>query len=208
MQTTPTAKPLLIVTVGPPGSGKSFFARQFAETFNAPLISFDEIRSELFNDISYTADEDIIVARIAGLHLRELFKTKKTIVIDGGHNPKVSRMELSKIARTQGYSVLNIWVQTDERTARTRATRRSSKNSFDVYNRALSDQEFEIHAKKFTPPSQQEVFVVISGRHTYAAQARTVLKKMVVPHEAPKVTPQQRPQPQQPNPGRRTLSIN
>ena len=204
MQSASLAKPLLIVTIGPPGAGKSFFARQFAESFNAPLVSFDEIRAELFNDISYTNDEDLIVARVAGLQLRELLRTKKSIVIDGGHNPKISRLELSRIAREKGYSVLNVWVQTDERTARSRATKRTAATQAASFNRPLSDHEFETHAKKFTPPNQQEVYVVISGRHTYPAQARTVLKKMIPNHEP--AQPKERPaSPQQ---GRRTLSIN
>ena len=114
MSTLKPARPLMLVTIGHPGAGKSFFARQFADTFRAPLISFDEIRHELFNEISHSSDEDIIVARGAGLQLRELLKTKRTILIDGGHNPKISRIELAKLAREAGYSVLYVWVQTDE----------------------------------------------------------------------------------------------
>lgn len=204
MQNLATAKPLLIVTIGHPGAGKSFFARQFAETFNAPLISFDEIRSELFNELTYTADEDIIVARVAGLQLRELFKTKKTIVIDGGHNPKVSRIELKKIAKLRGYDVLNVWVQTDKQTSYNRATRRSKRNQRDSLNRSLNDQEFTASASKFTPPSEQEAFVVISGKHTYPTQARIVLKKMIPSHETKVSTAPERPQ----TSSRRSLTIN
>lgn len=207
MQNLATAKPLLVVTIGHPGAGKSFFARQFAETFNAPLISFDEIRSELFNDITYTPDEDVIVARVAGLQLRELFKTKKTVIIDGGHNPKISRTELRKVARQQGYDVLNVWVQTDKQTSYNRATRRNPKNERDSLNRSLNDQEFVGQSGKFTPPSDQEVFVVISGKHTYPTQARIVLKKMVPPHENKETAPAPRPQ-SSPNTGRRIVSIS
>lgn len=203
MQSLTTARPLLIVAIGHPGAGKSFFARQFAETFNAPLISFDEIRSELFNELTYTSDEDIIVARVAGLQLRELFKTKKTVVIDGGHNPKVSRIELKKIAKQHGYDVLNVWVQTDKQTSYNRATRRKGNSDRDSFNRSLSDQEFVAHTGKFTPPSEQETFVVISGKHTYPAQARTVLKKMIPSHESKPTNPVR-----QQTAGRRTLSIN
>ena len=70
MSTLKPARPLMLVTIGHPGAGKSFFARQFADTFRAPLISFDEIRHELFNEISHSSDEDIIVARVAGLQLQ------------------------------------------------------------------------------------------------------------------------------------------
>lgn len=204
MQNLATSKPLLIVTIGHPGSGKSFFARQFAETFNAPLISFDEIRSELFNELTYTSDEDIIVARIAGLQLRELFKTKKTIIMDGGHNPKVSRTELKRVAKQHGYDVLNVWVQTDKQTSYNRATRRSKRNERDQFNRSLNDQEFVAHTNKFTPPNEQEIFVVISGKHTYPTQARIVLKKMIPSHESKPAVPPARPH----NTGRRTLTIN
>ncbi len=177
------------MTIGPPGVGKSFFARQFAETFNAPLISFDEIRYELFNEIAYTSDEDIIVARVAGLQLRELLRTKKTIIIDGGHNPKISRTELEKVVKKSGYDVLNIWVQADEKTARTRSTRRSQAREEDRYNRSLSDDEFASHARKFTAPTRYESVVVISGRHTYPSQARTVLKRLAGNHENTQTTP-------------------
>lgn len=204
MNNASASRPLILVTIGPPGGGKSFFARQFTETFGAPLISFDEIRYELFNDVTYTPDEDIIVARVAGLQLRELMKTKKTILIDGGHNPKVSRVELAKVARANGYGVMNIWVQTDERTARVRSTRRG-RGKHDQFNRALSDAEFESQAKKFTPPSKFEPYVVISGRHTYNSQARIVLKKMIPENET---TTETKPATTATDPGRRSISIN
>lgn len=186
MQTASPSKPLLLVTIGPPGAGKSFFARRFAEMFNAPLVSFDEIRYELFNDITFSDDENTIVARIAGLQLRELLRTNKTIIIDGGHNPKVSRIELGKLARSKNYNVLYIWVQSDEKTARDRSLRRSTKREDDTFNRSLTQDEFTSMARKFTPPSQYESFVVISGRHTYGTQAKTVLKNMVTPRDTTK----------------------
>ncbi len=183
MQTAQAAKPLLLVTIGPPGTGKSYFARRFADMFKAPLVSFDEVRYELFNDISFSDDENIIVARVAGLQLRELLKTGKTVVIDGGHNPKVSRLELGKVAKNAGYNILYIWTQTDEKTARSRSTKRSSGQDDSLFNRALTTEEFERHAKVFTPPSAYEKHVVISGRHNFPSQARIVLRKMVGPRE-------------------------
>lgn len=207
MNSLSPTRPLLLVTIGPPGSGKSFFARQFAETFNAPLVSFDEIRAGLFEEITHSTDEDLMVAHIAGLQLRELLKTKKTIIIDGGHNPKISRSELEKVARVAGYQMLSIWVQTDERTARARSFRHTQDISKQSFNRALTEAEFISQAKRFTAPSRFESFVVISGRHTYPTQARIVLKRFAKPRDAKPTTPT-RNDVTPPTPGRRTLSIN
>lgn len=197
-------KPLLVVVLGLPGAGKSFFARRFADTFNAPLVSYDEIRSELFNDLSYSDDENAIVNRIAEMQLRELMKMKKIIVIDGGHNPKVSRNNLKSVAKQAGYEILCIWVQTDERTTRERSLKRSARREDDRFNRSISNDEYDRMARKFTPPSQYERYVVISGRHTYNTQAKTVLKNMIAPQEV-KSDPSDEPKPN--GRDRRTISL-
>lgn len=195
MQNSTSQKPFLLVTIGYPGAGKSYFARKFADIFNAPLVSFDEIRYELFNEISHSDDENLIVARVAGLQLRELFRTRKTIIIDGGHNPRISRTELAKVARGAGYNVLYIWVQTDESTARARSLKRSETREEDAFNRALSTDEFETQTRRFTAPTEFEKYIVISGRHNFPSQARIVLKKIVVPFNEPKPEPAVHPKP-------------
>ena len=205
MQSSSPSKPFLLVTIGYPGAGKSYFARKFADIFNAPLISFDEIRYELFNEINHSEDENIIVSRMAGLQLRELFRTRKTVIIDGGHNPRVSRSELAKVARGAGYNLLYVWVQTDESTARQRSLKRSDTKEDDAFNRSLTPEEFESQFRKFTAPNEFEKYIVISGRHNFPSQARTVLKKMVVPFNEPKPEPVKQPKPK--GKDRRPISI-
>lgn len=206
MNSLSPSQPLLVVAIGHPGAGKSFFARQFSDMFGAPLVSYDEIRAELFNDMSYSSDEDAIVNRITGIQLRELVKTKRTVIVDGGHNPKVNRIALDKTAREAGYSTLYVWVQTDERTAKARSLRRQPSNPDDMNNRSLTTEEFTAHAKKFTAPNDRERFVVISGRHTFASQAKTVLKKLATPHKSdqPVTAPERRPAARE---GRRVISL-
>lgn len=198
MKSLSLAKPLAIMLVGIPGAGKSFFASQFSETFNAPVVRYDRIRAELFAEPSYAPDEEEIVARVAGYMIRELLKTKKSFIIDGGCNVKTSRMQYERLIRDQGYGSLVVWVQTDLTTAQRRSTKRNPKKVDDMLNPSMSDDQFDKLSKRLTAPSVHEASVVISGKHTYPTQAKVVLRKLVVPreeqHTAPNPTPPPRPQ--------------
>ena len=152
--------------------------------FNAPLISSDFVRHTLFLDSVYTREEDAMVSDITLQQLEELVRTSKTLVYDGGCNPRSDRQEIEKIARAAGYATLVIWVQTDMPTAEFRSLKRSQRRAGDTLNSPMDANTFESVCKRFTQPHVKEDFVVISGKHTYAAQARVVLKKLVTARSA------------------------
>lgn len=183
MQPLNLSKPLIVIMVGLPGAGKSFFARQFSETFGAPVVSYDRLRFELFNDITYSKEERVIVGRIADYQIEELIKTKRTFLIDGGGNNYSERTKFQKIAKSAGYETLIVWAQTDQASAKRRSFKRSSKRADDKYNRNLNQEEYAAQTKQLTPPKPSEQYIVISGKHTYNAQAKAVLKKLVTPRE-------------------------
>jgi len=184
MKSLSLAKPLVLVMVGLPGSGKSFFARQFSETFSAPVISYDRMRHILTAAAGPGKETQNLVGELVTYQLDELFKTKKSFMLDGGGASRTQRIELRKLARAADYDVLLIWVQTDTNTSQYRSMKRSSRRTDDQYNPSLSADEYTHAAKRFTPPQKNEPYVVISGKHTYASQARIVLKKLVAPREA------------------------
>lgn len=172
-----------MMVIGIPGAGKSFFARQFADTFNAPVISFDHLRYAIYDEPTHSKAEEATLQYLAEYQIGELLKTHKTFIIDGGMNAKVDRLKVEKLAREAGYGTLVIWVQTDEPTSRLRATKRKESRRGDEWNASISPEQFESHAKRLTPPSPTETLVVISGKHTYATQAKIILKKLVSPRE-------------------------
>lgn len=171
--------PHVIVMVGLPGSGKSFFAEHFAETFSAPLISYDKIRDELFNEPTFSRDEDEIIGRMADAMLAEITKTKSTLVYEGDSKSRTSRTELAKKIRAAGYQPLFVWVQIDEATAKTRSLKAG-----------MPAEAYRASLKKFTPLNPSEPSVVISGKHTYASQLKIVLRKL---SSARTVAPNHRP---------------
>ncbi|MDB5165578.1 MAG: hypothetical protein JWM00_468 [Candidatus Saccharibacteria bacterium] len=156
-------RPHAIVMVGIPGSGKSFFAEKFSDTFSAPYINYDTFRP-------FVSDPKQLSKLIAH-QMRELLKTNYSIVLEGVAHTRTERTELVKHLKQHGYETIFIWVQTDPETALTRSLKQS-KHSKDEHERLT---------KRFSPPHATEKPVVISGKHTYATQVRSVLKRLSGP---------------------------
>lgn len=162
MKSLRLTQPHVIAMAGVPGAGKTQFATQFAKTFNAPLISMSVIEPHIADE--QTANE------IAYTWLIETMKTKQTVLFDGQVERRVERMDLVKTAKKHGYKVLFVWAQVDEATARQRSLKTH-----------LTEADFERRNKRFSPLHESEISVVISGKHTYSTQAKTVLRRISEP---------------------------
>lgn len=175
MKSSENPKPHLIIMVGIPSSGKSFFAEHFADTFKAPFISFDQFRKNVFSRPTFSDDENEIIVKISDHVLIEVLKTKRTVIYEGQTNLRSERVLISKKARDADYEPLFIWVQTETLEAQKRAIKPS------IEKPALSIDEFNAKLKKFSAPHQSEKAIVISGKHTYASQLKIVLKHLIQP---------------------------
>lgn len=179
MKSLQLSSPHAIVVIGIQGSGKSFFAGKFAETFNAPLLdeqafvaaAGDEAGTRLMNDV-----------------LNEFLKTGRSIMIEQSLSSRSERTDLTRLLKKAGYVPLYVWVQVDVATATFR-----SQKSYGV-----SEDDYAQSLRKFSPPHASEKALVISGKHTFATQAKAVLKKLSVPRAT--ASPQQSPR-QQPSRG-------
>ncbi len=191
METLTLTSPIVMVVVGVPGSGKSYFAERFADTFGAAIASQDRIRWMLFSKHTYSKTENDIVRQVDGLLIEQLLRTKRTFVIDGGYNKELDRRKLAARARKAGYKVLTIAVQTDMATIRRRALHRSESNVGDKYKQSLTAEQLDQFIKAYEEPRvDRDNVIVISGKHSYDAQARNVLKRIVASGRAvPTISP-------------------
>ena len=160
---TPTI-PHVIMMVGIPGSGKTTFAEHFAKTFHAPYINPNRIAEDIRLNAAATEKVTMIL-------IEELLKTDRTIVYEGSTFTKAQRFELVKHFTKAGYKTIIVWVQTEPFDAKRRATRKL--NPF-----ALTSAEYEAVVRRFENPTAIEKPVVISGKHTYTTQLKTVLKHL------------------------------
>lgn len=164
--------PHLLILAGIPGSGKTFFAKHFAKTYNLPIISCSVTTEILFEQPDHSNEERAIVQRLNLNELEQMLKTKSTVIYDGNTDSRASRQEAARLARASGYTPIVVWIQTDTPTALQRATSRvvnSSPVSHEVFNKMLT---------KFTSPNHAEKHIVISGKHTPASQVRNIVAKL------------------------------
>lgn len=175
MKPSEITKPHLIVMVGIPCSGKSFFAEHFADTFKAPLVSFDQLRENIYSNQMFSKSEDEVLLKVADYVLNEVLKTKRTVIYEGQTDQRANRAGIAKKARDAGYEPLFIWVQTETATARMRATKPNTKKP------PLTIDGFNNRLKSFSEPLKNEKAIVISGKHTYASQLKIVLKHLIQP---------------------------
>lgn len=162
MKSLQLSKPHMLVVVGIPGSGKTFFGSQFSEMFGAPYVDYNHYRRVVGNVKEGT--------RLASHALGQLFKTKHTIMIEGPGITRSERDGLVKISRKYGYEILFIWVQTEPDTCQQRTVHAKTPT--------LTEDEFIEQANAFEVLHLKEKFVVISGKHNYSSQAKVVLKKL------------------------------
>jgi len=148
-----------IIMVGISGSGKTHFAEKFSSTFNIPSVDVETIAA-------HSAD-DTAASELISLLIDELLKTKQSIIIDAGSSNHKERLEFNKYLRKKGYEPLTVWVQTEYDIAKQRAIRGGKDEAF-----------FESEFDHFDAPQPNEKPLVISGRHTYASQVKTVLKRL------------------------------
>ena len=170
------ATPHVIMMVGIPSAGKTTFAEHFARTFSAPYLNPRALSLRTGVAVG-TAEKTTMV------FLEELLKTDRTLLYEGLTNTKAERAEVIKNAKKAGYKTLLVWVQTEPTEAKRRATSRKQANS------SMSIEVFKNALTRFQSPAESEHPVVISGRHTYATQLKTVLKNLAREQPATQVPP-------------------
>ncbi|MCA9324430.1 AAA family ATPase, partial [Candidatus Saccharibacteria bacterium] len=82
-------KPVLIMMYGFPGSGKTYFARQFAESIGAVHLQSDKVRNELFEEPRFDEQENEIVSHLMQYMTEEFLSAGLSVIYDGDVSKQV-----------------------------------------------------------------------------------------------------------------------
>ena len=173
----PTTKPVMIMLYGIPGSGKTHFADELAQTMGAAHVQGDRIRSELFEKPAYDKQENEVVTRLMEYMAEEFLKSGVNVIFDMNAGRLVQRRALRDIARrTKGQTML-VWLQIDPESALLRISKRDRRRLDDKFARPYTKAEFKLAIGDMQPPKNED-YVVVSGKHPFSMQRNSIVKKM------------------------------
>lgn len=125
---------MVVIVLGLPGSGKSFFATRLAEKINAAYISSDRLRLEMFPVRNYSAEEKESVYHEMLMRAKKYIIGKSNVVLDATFYLANLRKKVAE-ELSQATSVFFIEVTASERVIRNRLIkpRVDSEADYSVY---------------------------------------------------------------------------
>ncbi len=173
-------KPILLGTLGYPGSGKTYFSERLAKKAHFFHLSADVIRHTLFTTPKYTLDEHEAVFGLMDYLTVELLKKGMSVIYDANFNFKKSRRKLEKIAKETHAVYKLVWIQTDEHVAigrlNTRAKYTNSKKK--LLYRPIKIEVFHHYKSEMELPTKKEPVIIIDGHAPFLVQFESIAKEL------------------------------
>lgn len=141
-QDAPAApRPVLVVMVGLPGSGKSSFARLLAAALDAAHVQSDVLRRQAFPEPRYTTAEHQAVFQLVHQHIQELLRQGRVVVFDATNLYEHKRQDAYRLAEAAGAGVVVVHTYAPEQVVAQRMAVRSagadaedaSEAGWDIY---------------------------------------------------------------------------
>ncbi len=171
-------KPFLIVFYGYPGSGRTYFARQFCDEIQAAHLQSDKIRAQLFETPRYDTQENAITKQLMDYMAEEFLSVGVSIVYDADIHTNAQRLALKNLALKFGAELLVIWLQVDVETSFLRNVKRDKRKIDDKFATKWDRSTFDRVTKKMQNPTPSKELIVISGKHLFQTQRNAVLSAL------------------------------
>ncbi len=173
-------KPILLVTFGFPGSGKSYFSERLSKEKGFFHINSDVIRFTYSKQPTFTKEEHEGVFALMDLITEKLLRSGINVVYDCNTNFRSDRKKLEKIAKKAGANYHLVWIQTDVPVAEKRLIERTKLKGTKrkLLYRPLKLEVLHKLKDEMEKPKGIEQFIIIDGHVPFSQQIK-VLEKVI-----------------------------
>ncbi len=171
-------RPTIFIMYGYPGSGKSYFGRQFADETRSAYINDDTLRHEFIENPTHNKSENNAVQHLCIYMLNNFLRSGVSVVYDCRNSRASDRKLLSTIADNYKAQVIIVWLQIDIESSFNRVNNRDARKIDDKYAEKLDRTTFNGLVGRMQNPSEKDDYVVISGKHVFSTQKHAVYKKL------------------------------
>ncbi len=140
---TPMPHPVLVVLNDPPGTGKSYFARQLAKRVTLAVLESDALRKVLARAPRYTAGESTRLFRALHEMLDLLLAQGIDVLVDATNTREIHREQLYEIAYRHDARAMPVLLDAPEATVRQRLTLRMAGNP----RQDSSDADWQVYRR-------------------------------------------------------------
>lgn len=171
-------KPFLIVFLGFPGSGKTYFSKRLADKLGAVTLNSDALRISMFgspekieqirtNDRSRLYDDVFGAMDYAA---RQTLLAGHSVIYDAQQTKRENRRNIEKIAQESGAMPLLVWIKTSRETALRRGQEREARDDSHQYTADKMKYLIDHFDSATDLPEPTENTIEISGELTFEEQ--------------------------------------
>lgn len=171
-------KPLLVVFLGFPGSGKTYFSRRLAEKIRAVTLNSDALRVSMFGSLEKIeeirrSDKSRLYADVFGAMdyaARQCLLAGHCVVYDAQQTKRENRRGIEKIAADCDAIPVLVWVKTSRETALRRGQERDAGDDSHQYDAEKMAWLIDRFDSVTDLPESDENVVEISGEVPFEEQ--------------------------------------
>lgn len=133
----------IVIVMGLPGSGKSYFAKKLAEKFTAVYINSDTVRKDLGAMGRYSFEDKLLVYKEMAKLTEQQVHENETIIVDATFYLKTMRDIFIGLADKKEAQIIFIYIIADEALIKSRLekSRIDSEADFAVYEKVKNQFE-------------------------------------------------------------------
>lgn len=180
-------KPILLMFLGVPGSGKSYFARQIADNLNAIRLSSDAMRLSIFGSLNYMnklyqSKKGYILNTYTfgamNYATEQLLMKGQDVVYDTNHNRRQDRLNLEAMAQKYNAVPVLVYIKTPYEVALKRGQERPEQLDQRRLSESKMREVMDLHLSRMDLPEQPELVIEVDGQLDFKDQFKVFEKSM------------------------------